>query len=123
MADSLGADRFHLVGHDYGAVVAWQVAARHQEHLLLDDLVVGAAPRRLPARPTRRATRPQRSGYFAWFRDPATDAELGDPARLRQLYLAAGLSDAEADVYCAALGSPAAHRQRAQLVPRGRAPT
>lgn len=107
MADSLGADRFHLVGHDYGAVVAWQVAARHQEHLLsMTSLSVPHPVAYLEAYET--SDQAQRSGYFAWFRDPATDAELGDPARLRQLYLAAGLGDAEADVYCAALGSPAA---------------
>jgi pimeloyl-ACP methyl ester carboxylesterase len=34
MADALGRDRFHLVGHDWGAVVAWAVAARAPERLL-----------------------------------------------------------------------------------------
>src|SRR5688572_5632939 len=33
IADALGAERFHLVGHDWGAAVAWQVAGRHQARL------------------------------------------------------------------------------------------
>lgn len=33
MADSLGADQFHLVGHDWGAGVAWGVAAKHPKRL------------------------------------------------------------------------------------------
>jgi pimeloyl-ACP methyl ester carboxylesterase len=33
IADELGGHRFHLVGHDWGAAVAWQVAGRHQDRL------------------------------------------------------------------------------------------
>ena len=33
MADAIGVDRFHLVGHDWGAAVAWHVAGRHPERL------------------------------------------------------------------------------------------
>jgi pimeloyl-ACP methyl ester carboxylesterase len=33
IADELGAHRFHLVGHDWGAAVAWQVAGRHPDRL------------------------------------------------------------------------------------------
>jgi pimeloyl-ACP methyl ester carboxylesterase len=33
MADHLGAQRFHLVGHDWGAAVAWVVASRHPRRL------------------------------------------------------------------------------------------
>ena len=32
-ADALGVERFHLVGHDWGGAVAWQVAGRHPERL------------------------------------------------------------------------------------------
>jgi pimeloyl-ACP methyl ester carboxylesterase len=107
IADSLGADRFHLVGHDYGAVIAWQVAARHQGRLLsMTSLSVPHPLAYLEAYET--SDQPERSGYFAWFRDPNTDIELGDPQRLRQLYLAAGLTEDDADAYATALGSPEA---------------
>ena len=33
LADELGWDRFHLVGHDWGGAVAWQVAGRHPDRL------------------------------------------------------------------------------------------
>ena len=33
VAEQLGWDRFHLVGHDWGAVVAWVLAARHPDRL------------------------------------------------------------------------------------------
>ena len=33
IADALNAHRFHLVGHDWGAAVAWQVAGRHQDRV------------------------------------------------------------------------------------------
>ncbi len=32
-ADALGADRFHIAGHDWGAVVAWVAAARRPDRL------------------------------------------------------------------------------------------
>lgn len=33
LADTAGADRFDLVGHDWGAVVAWDVAGRHPDRV------------------------------------------------------------------------------------------
>lgn len=33
MLDALGVDRAHVVGHDWGAAVAWQVAARHPDRV------------------------------------------------------------------------------------------
>lgn len=34
IADSLGIDQFHLIGHDWGSVVGWQIAADEPERLL-----------------------------------------------------------------------------------------
>lgn len=33
LIDAAGAERVHLVGHDWGGIVAWQVAASHPERL------------------------------------------------------------------------------------------
>ena len=48
IADALGARRFHLVGHDWGGVLAWQVAARHPERLR--SLSVASCPHPLAFR-------------------------------------------------------------------------
>lgn len=42
LADSYGADRFRLVGHDWGGIVAWGVGIHHSERL--ERLVVMDAP-------------------------------------------------------------------------------
>lgn len=34
VADAAGLDRFHVVGHDFGAAIAWTVADRHPERVL-----------------------------------------------------------------------------------------
>ncbi|HEY2669209.1 MAG TPA: alpha/beta fold hydrolase [Rugosimonospora sp.] len=34
LADAAGAERFHLVGHDWGAALAWYVAGRHPGRLI-----------------------------------------------------------------------------------------
>ena len=34
LADAAGAERFHLVGHDWGGIVAWHFASDHPERLL-----------------------------------------------------------------------------------------
>src|ERR1700712_4086949 len=33
LADSFGVDRFRLLGHDWGAIVAWAVGASHPQRL------------------------------------------------------------------------------------------
>jgi pimeloyl-ACP methyl ester carboxylesterase len=42
LADAYGQERFHLVGHDWGGIVAWWVAAQHPERI--DRLVIANAP-------------------------------------------------------------------------------
>lgn len=39
-----GLDRFHLVGHDWGGMVAWHFAANHPERLLTCNVVSTAHP-------------------------------------------------------------------------------
>ncbi len=42
LADSYGAERFRLVGHDWGGIVAWGVWASHPDRL--ERLVIMDAP-------------------------------------------------------------------------------
>lgn len=109
IADALGADKFHLVGHDFGAVVGWQVAARHGDRLLTyNPLAVGHPLAYVEALTEADGDQVTRSGYFEWFQKPETDQELGDYDRLHAIYPAAGLSEEDADAYATALGSPEA---------------
>jgi pimeloyl-ACP methyl ester carboxylesterase len=67
LADALGIGRFLLVGHDWGGVVAWWVAARHGDRV--ERLVILDAPH--PKIRTRRArkrlTQALRSSYILFF--------------------------------------------------------
>jgi pimeloyl-ACP methyl ester carboxylesterase len=109
MADALGAHRFHLVGHDFGAVIGWQVAARHGDRLATyNSLSVGHPLAYVEALAASDGDQLQRSGYFEWFIKPETDAELGSYDSLHALYLAAGLTEEDAVAYATHLGSPEA---------------
>lgn len=70
LAAALGRTRFHLVGHDWGGVVAWRLAARHREHV--ERLVILNAPRRrtMSAYLLRAPSQVLRSSYIAAFQPP-----------------------------------------------------
>jgi pimeloyl-ACP methyl ester carboxylesterase len=109
IADALGASRFHLVGHDFGAVVGWQVAARHGDRLAsYTSLSVGHPLAYVEALADPDGDQLARSGYFDWFVKPETAQELGSYDSLHALYLAAGLSEEDAVAYATHLGSPEA---------------
>jgi pimeloyl-ACP methyl ester carboxylesterase len=106
VANALGFDRFHVVGHDFGAIVGWHLASNHPDRLAsYTSLSVGhpAAIAAALADPTDDQT--QRSSYFAWFEQPETTQELGSFERLMDLYAGAGLADDDPEAYARALGS------------------
>jgi pimeloyl-ACP methyl ester carboxylesterase len=100
IADALGARRFHLVGHDWGAALAWRVAEQHPDRVR--SLCVASTPH---PRAFRRALddpatdQAARSAYIAVFRSEGAGEDMwlgrGVPG-LREIYAAAGLSDEEA---------------------------
>jgi pimeloyl-ACP methyl ester carboxylesterase len=69
-ADCLGADQFHLVAHDWGGLLAWQIATEHASRLR--SLSVVSTPHTnafLDAIETD-ADQKQRSKYIEFFRIP-----------------------------------------------------
>src|SRR5262245_30449335 len=100
IADALRAPRFHLVGHDWGGALAWQVAARHPDRVR--SLAVASTPHPLAFRRALddpATDQAQRSGYMAIFRTEGAgeDMWLGNGVEgLRAMYTAAGLSSEEA---------------------------
>lgn len=110
IADVLGCARFHLVGHDWGGAIAWQVAGRFPERV--KSLTVFSTPH--PAAFGAALSgelggdQPERSGYIEMLRsDGIEEAMFADDAALfRAVFSGSGLNDHEAAPYMAALGSP-----------------
>jgi pimeloyl-ACP methyl ester carboxylesterase len=109
MADRLGADRFHLVGHDWGAAVAWHTAGRHPERLRSLTAVSVPHPVAFAGALTRDDQR-QRSSYIEVFRHEGRAEELlleDDGGRLRAMLAGSGLSG-DVDEYVGRMREPGA---------------
>ncbi len=110
LIDRIGAERVHLVGHDWGAAVAWAVATEHPNRLL--TLTSLSIPH--PAAFRRAAlTSGQgfRSWYMGFFQIPGVPEALlrsGDWRRFRLNLIRSGLSPEFADRYIAVLRQPGA---------------
>jgi pimeloyl-ACP methyl ester carboxylesterase len=85
LADALGAETFTLVGHDWGGIVAWAVAARHPGRLR--RLVVLNAPHldSLPRELRRHPRQVLRSLYVGFFQLPRIPEALLGQFRFRAL--------------------------------------
>lgn len=89
IADAVGAARFHLVGHDWGASIAWAVAAAAPDRLLSVTPIsvphVDAFAQAL-ADPT--SCQPRASSYIALLVSPVAEQTLlaNDSTLLRGLY-------------------------------------
>jgi epoxide hydrolase 4 len=76
LAEKLGAQKFVLVGHDWGGVIAWAFAAAHPE--MLRKLIIVNAPhptvfgRELANNPNQQKA----SAYFNLFNSPAAEETL-----------------------------------------------
>ncbi len=88
--DAMGQRQFHLVGHDWGGIVAWKLAAEHQDRLW--SLTVLATPHTDALLDARRddPDQAQKSRYISLCRLPFHVAELAlmarDAAGLRAAY-------------------------------------
>jgi pimeloyl-ACP methyl ester carboxylesterase len=109
LADELGADRFHLVGHDWGGAVAWQVAGRHGDRLLSLASLSTPHPRAMAEAYSGEIGGDQlaRSSYVAMFREEGTENGMlaNDAAGLRLVLQASGLSEDESKPYLDAVGN------------------
>jgi pimeloyl-ACP methyl ester carboxylesterase len=74
-ADALRAERFHLVGHDWGGVVGWRVAAAHPERVLSLTAVSMPHPDAFLEALEKDEDQRSRSKYILLFRAPAGMAE------------------------------------------------
>jgi pimeloyl-ACP methyl ester carboxylesterase len=90
VADQLGGQRFDLVGHDWGGLIAWHTAGRHPERVR--TLAVASTPHPVAFEDALDGKlggdQPTKSGYTQLFRsDAAEEFFLGnDAAALRGMY-------------------------------------
>ncbi|MCU1594151.1 MAG: Alpha/beta hydrolase [Frankiales bacterium] len=95
LVDASGADKVHLVGHDWGAAVAWAFAAEHPERLLtLTALSVPHPGAFASALLTSRQS--LASTYVAFFQLPWLPERLLTEQRLRASLESSGQSEAAA---------------------------
>jgi pimeloyl-ACP methyl ester carboxylesterase len=85
LADALGLERFSVVGHDWGGLVAYHLGAAHADRV--DAVVALSVPHPSGFRLRRRVVREQQSAAYAWILGYAADAAdiVADPAWLTQL--------------------------------------
>ncbi|MCY4060611.1 MAG: alpha/beta hydrolase, partial [Gammaproteobacteria bacterium] len=109
MADALGKERFHLVGHDHGAGLGWYMAGRHADRLIswtaLSVPHIDAFGDAIANNPEQR----QRSGYMQFFRQVGTAEEAlsaNDFAALRNIWSAS--SPEQVEEYVRVLSQPGA---------------
>ena len=76
LAEACGRERFHLVGHDWGGIVAWWVAASHPDRV--ERLAIANAPHPDVVRAfvKRNPTQLLRSYYIALFQIPGLAEKL-----------------------------------------------
>jgi pimeloyl-ACP methyl ester carboxylesterase len=108
-ADELGVERFHLVGHDWGGALAWQVAGRHPERLRTVTSVSTPHPGAF-RRSIQEGEQRDMSSYILFFRSPEAEPFFldNDAAGLRALYTASELSDDAVEEYVRVLTQPGA---------------
>ena len=109
IADRVGADRFHLVGHDWGAILAWHVAGWHPERLRTLTIVSVPHPAAF-ARALRDPSTDQgeRSAYIQTFKDHREAELLGSAEQLRTAFDASGLAGHDVEEHVRVLSDPGA---------------
>ena len=89
VADALGADRVDLVGHDWGALVAWSAAASVPERLRSLTIVSVPHPRAFAEARASDPDQQEKSAYIAFFKTPDAPEETflaDDAAGLRRAF-------------------------------------
>lgn len=106
LADAIGAERFHVVGHDWGAAVAWAVAAAAADRVITANPVSVPHPDAFAAvLNDPMSCQVDASSYFDVFVQPASEDGflVNDSAQLRAIF--ADIDDAAIDEYVRVLGS------------------
>jgi pimeloyl-ACP methyl ester carboxylesterase len=109
MADELGWSRFDLVGHDWGAAIAWWTAAEHPERIRSLTAVSTPHPAALAAALRTDEDQHMRSGYMTDWRNSNTEQRMleNDGEALRRMF-EWRVSPSKVDEYVRRLQEPGA---------------
>ena len=112
--DALGLGACHVVGHDWGAAVAWSMAGTDPRRLLtLTTISVPHLAAMAVAMADEQSDQRERSAYMGFFAqlDEAVSALLADDAQLlKSLFQGSGMTEAEVERYVAPMRDPDALR-------------
>jgi pimeloyl-ACP methyl ester carboxylesterase len=110
VADACSAERFHLVGHDWGGQIAWLLAAHYPDRVKSLTVLSRPHPAAFAAAMRDDPAQAERSSHHRAFLDPGTTERLlAHGARsLRRSLSSQGVPDADIDAYLEVLGQPAA---------------
>lgn len=87
LLDALGIDRAHVIGHDFGAAVGWQLGARHPDRVRTLTVLSVPHPRAMIDALRGDPDQRERSQYMRTFARPGYDEELlADDARLLRAF-------------------------------------
>lgn len=105
-----GARRFHLVGHDWGGSLAWEIAARWPERLASLTMLSRPHPNAFRRALAEDPEQPHRSRHHKAFLAPDAAATVlaEDCAWLRTRHAAQGMPPAQTEKHLSVLGNPAA---------------
>jgi pimeloyl-ACP methyl ester carboxylesterase len=112
LVDASGADRVHLVGHDWGGAVAWAFAAAHPDRLHTVTSLTTPHPKAFLASMVRSAQL-LHSWYMVFFQLPVLPEQAFTPRmenRLRRALAKTGLPADAIDRYVTPLKEPDAAR-------------
>ena len=111
LADAAGVDRFHVVGHDWGGGVAWELATNHGDRLRTMTSLATPHPQAM-VKAALTGTQGLKSWYMFLFQLPGLP-ELGFTrmkGRMRKQLTASGLPEEYVDEYLELLSQPGAAR-------------
>ncbi len=110
-ADALGAPSFHLIAHDWGAIVGWHVAQAHPGRVASFTSLAIPHPAALAEAIANDPDQQQRGAYVTFFRAPGNVAEKAlldkDALALRGVY-EGKISPATVDEHVRRLSEPGA---------------
>lgn len=108
--DAMGAETFHLAGHDWGGQIAWMLAAQAPERLASLSILSRPHPAAFAAAWKSDAAQSGRSRHHSTLLEDGAADRLreNDMAAFRALFAAQGVGPEDADAYVATLSPPGA---------------